>query len=82
MPTLTRRVQILLSPQHYERLEALARARGTSIGTLIRHAVEALYLQSDEHERLQAVRRLSTLRLPVADWEQMERESRGECDLA
>lgn len=75
MPTLTRRVQVLLSPEQYERLAALARARGTSVGALIREAVEQLYSQSGEEERLQAVRQMSALHLPVADWEQMERES-------
>lgn len=82
MATLTRRVQVLLSAQQYERLEALAQARGTSIGALIRQAVEALYLRSqpDETERLHAARRLAALQLPVAGWEQMERESMRGCD--
>lgn len=75
MSALTRRVQVLLSPQQYERLAALSRARGTSVGALIREAVEKLFLQADETERQEAVRRMSTLQLPVADWEQMERES-------
>jgi len=76
MPTLTRRVQVLLSPEQYERLTALARARGTSIGALIRQAVDQLlHAPGGEEERLQAVRKMSALRLPVADWEQMERES-------
>lgn len=82
MATLTRRVQVLLSAQQYERLEALAQARGTSVGALIRQAVEKLYLKSDETERLQAARRLAALQLPVAGWEQMERESMRGCDVA
>lgn len=82
MPTLTRRVQILLSPQQYERLEALARTRGTSIGALIRQAVEKLYMESEKLERLHAIRQLSALQLPVADWEEMERQSMRGCDLA
>jgi len=78
MATLTKRVQLLLSPRQHERLEALARVRGTSVSALIRDAVEALYF-SDEAERLQAVQEMAALKLPVADWEQMERESmRGE----
>ncbi|MBI2486436.1 MAG: ribbon-helix-helix protein, CopG family [Deltaproteobacteria bacterium] len=81
MSTLTRRVQLLLAPHQYKRLEALARARGTSIGALIREAIEKLYLQSDEKERLEAVRSLANLRLPVGEWEQMERESMRGCDV-
>ena len=81
MPTLTRRVQVLFSPQQYARLETIARAQGTSVGALIRQAVEKLYLQSAGAERLQAVRRMAAMRLPVADWEQMERESMRGCDV-
>lgn len=81
MSTLTRRVQLLLSPHQYKRLEALAKTRGTSIGALIRESIEKLYLQSDETERLEAVRSLANLRLPVGEWEQMERESMRGCDV-
>lgn len=81
MPTLTRRVQVMLSPQQYERLETLARSRGTSVGTLIRQALQEAYLQPDETERLRAVRDLAALRLPVAGWEQMEQESMRGCNL-
>jgi predicted DNA-binding protein len=82
MPTLTRRVQVLLSPSQYERLQALARSHGTSIGALIRRAVEKFYLQPEEPQRLQAAQGLAALQLPVADWEQMERESMRGCDVA
>ena len=82
MPQLTRRVQVLFSPQQYARLETIAKAQGTSVGALIRQAVEKLYLQSDKAERLQAVRRMAAMQLPVADWEQMERESMRGCEVA
>ncbi len=75
MGTLTRRVQVMLSPQQYERLETLARARGVSVGALIRQAIQEAFLQPDEAERMRAVQDLAALRLPVAGWEQMERES-------
>ncbi len=76
MPTLTRRVQVLLSPEQYEQLAALARTRGMSVGALIREALERGYLQHRPSEHaLEAVRRLAALELPVADWEQMEREA-------
>lgn len=76
MPTLTRRVQVLLSPGQHERLAALARARGTSVGALIREAIDQVYLHDrPTEEALEAVRRLAALSLPVADWEQMEREA-------
>jgi hypothetical protein len=37
--------------------------------------VNQVYLQSAVDERLEAVRALAAMQLPVADWEQMERES-------
>jgi len=81
MATLTRRVQILLSRQQHERLEALARARDVSVGELIRRAVEETYVAATPDERVDAVKRMAALRLPVADWEQMERESVGDDPL-
>ena len=81
MSALTKRIQVLLSSDQHKRLETIAKARGTSIGALIREAVEKSYLQSDKEERLKAVQALANLRLPVSDWEQMERESMRECDL-
>jgi len=81
MPTLTRRVQVMLSPQQYERLETLARSRGTSVGALIRQALQEVFLQPDEVERLRAVKDLAAFQLPVAGWEQMEQESMRGSDL-
>lgn len=46
------------------------------MGALIREALEKLYAESEKEERLQAIRELSALQLPVADWEEMERESK------
>ncbi|GIW60648.1 MAG: CopG family transcriptional regulator [Nitrososphaerota archaeon] len=81
MSALTKRVQVLLSSEQYKRLETIARTRGTSIGALIRDAIEKLYFQPSQEERLQAVRNLANFELPVSDWEQMERESMQECEL-
>jgi Ribbon-helix-helix protein, copG family. len=81
MSTLSRRINILLSPEQFNRLDTIAKARGTSIGALIRDAVEKLYFQSDEEEKLRAVRALASLDLPVSGWEQMERESMGGCEV-
>jgi predicted transcriptional regulator len=75
MATLTKRVQVLLDPFQYQRLDELARQRNRSMGALIREAIDHVYLQSAMEERLGAVRALAAMQLPVADWEQMERES-------
>lgn len=75
MATLNKRVQVLLSPSQYARLKEIARDRGKSVGSLIRQAVQKQYLDTSNQERLTAVEEMGGLRLPVSDWEQMERES-------
>ena len=74
MTMLTRQVQVLLNPFQYQRLDEIARQRNRSMEALIREAVDQVY-QSTVDERLEAVQALSAMQLPVADWEQMERES-------
>jgi hypothetical protein len=76
---LTRRVQVLFSPDQMARLQAIAQAKGESVGVLIRKAVEAVYLHHEPEKRREAVKRLAALSLPVSDWEQMERESMPGC---
>ena len=82
MTTLTKRVQILLDPFQYRRLDEIARQCNRSMGALIREAIDRVYLQRNMDERLEAVWALAAMQLPVADWEQMERESVEEamCD--
>jgi predicted transcriptional regulator len=75
MTTLTKRVQVFLNPFQYQRLDEIARQRNRSMEALIREAVDQVYLQSTTDERLEAVQALAAMQLPVADWEQMERES-------
>ncbi len=75
MTMLTKRVQVLLNPFQYQRLDEIAQQRNRSMEALIREAVDQVYLQSTIDERLEAVQALAAMQLPVADWEQMERES-------
>jgi hypothetical protein len=79
MPTFTKRVQVLFSPEQLTRLQAIAEAQGESLGSLVRKAVEEVYLRHETEEKLAAVRRMASLHLPVSDWEQMERESVRGC---
>ena len=75
MSTFSKRVQVLLSPGQLSQLQAIARSEGASVGSLVRDAIEEVYLRRETHARLDAVHRLGALQLPVSDWEQMERES-------
>lgn len=80
MPTLIRRVQVLVSEAQYSELEEQARLRDMSVGAIVREAVQQHIQQGKHAERLAAVRALAAMQLPVADWEQMERESVGDTD--
>ena len=75
MPIYTERVQVLLSREQVTRLRAIAQAHHESLGALIRNAVDEVYLHPEQAARIEAVRRMAALSLPVSDWEQMESES-------
>ncbi len=69
----TERLEVRLSPVHYEILHKEATQRGVSMGRLVREAVEEKY-GNLRTQRIEAVRKLALLNAPVADWEQMKRE--------
>lgn len=73
MPRYTKRTQVLLSEEQYERLLREAQARGDSLGSLIRDAVEQVYPE-DRKNRQRAARAIADMELPVTDWKQMETE--------
>ena len=72
---LSKKTTILFSPQLHKRLGQLARRRGVSMGELVRKACEECYGLASTEDRLEAVRRLGALSLPVGSPEQLERES-------
>lgn len=54
---LTRRLQILLDEDRYQRVAAAARARGASVGAVIREAIDR-GLPADDDERNTALHRI------------------------
>ena len=72
---LTKKTIVLFPPELHRRLTLVAAERKTSLGDLVRRACEREYGVRSREEKLAAVRDLMNLRLPVGDWEQMERES-------
>jgi hypothetical protein len=54
---LDRRLQILLDEPRYRRLEAAARARKTSVATIVREAID-LALPADLERKREAARRI------------------------
>ncbi len=61
---LTRRLQILLDEDRYQRAAAAARVRGVSVATVIREAIDR-GLPADDDERSKALHRILSAE-PVA----------------
>jgi len=59
---LDQRIQVLLSIDQRRRLEAEARRRGVSVGSLIREAVDARFGAVTREDRLRAVREIREMR--------------------
>lgn len=73
MPKYNKRTQVLLSEEQYERLLREAGTRGGSVASLIRDAVDQVYM-SDRERKLKAVERIAAMNLPVSDWETIEKK--------
>lgn len=62
MCMLTKRLQILISREQQRRLDVAAKRRGTSVGALIREAIDARLGQAPEEQRLRAVAEMRAAR--------------------
>lgn len=76
--TLTRRTQLLLDEDRYERLARRAEATGSSVGALIREAIDLAYPKQTMTRREAADRLLAAEPMPVDDWPVMKRQIRDE----
>lgn len=74
MGTLSKRVQVLFSKDKFAKLENLAKKKDTSVGSLIREAVEEKYLKKHDKQRMAILAHLSKMSLPVSEWEEIEKE--------
>lgn len=75
MPKLTRRMQILLDDERYERLQRQARRNGKSIGGLIREAIDRAYPQVPESRKRAVEAILNAEPGPaIDDWSKFKRE--------
>jgi len=77
-PTLTRRMQVLLDDERYERLASRAETTGSSIGALIRNAIDVAYPRARLTPREAADRLLAAEPMEVEDWPVMKRQIRDE----
>ena len=72
---LTKKTTILFPPDLYARLSRLAEQQGTSLGNLVRKACELQYGRVSAETRLEAVRQLAAISLPVGNPGAMKCES-------
>jgi predicted transcriptional regulator len=73
MRMFSERLQVLVSPEQRERLERLARQRHSSVGAVIREAVDA-YTGPRDRTRAEAAEALFALDAPTGDWQAMKQE--------
>lgn len=76
MATLTRKAMILFDPEQYRKLEEEARRRKSSVGTLVREAVEKAVLGKSKvtlDERIEAAERIVSAREEIPEWEEIEK---------
>ena len=76
MATLTRKAMILFDPEQYRKLEEEARRRKSSVGTLVREAVEKAVLAKSKitlDERIEAAERIVSAREEIPEWEEIEK---------
>ena len=74
MAVRMKRTQILLPEEQYRRLQEEAASWRCSLGHLVREAVAKTYLLPPKTARQKAARRLVKMKLPVEDWEEMEKQ--------
>ncbi len=72
---LSKKTTILFSPETNRSLTEIASRKGMSLGGLVREACTRAYGIVDSDARQSAVDALFALSLPVADVDQMKRES-------
>jgi hypothetical protein len=67
------RTQVLLSPQQVEKLKRIAVRDGSSVGAVIRDAIDS-YIDPGADARRRAIDSMLSMNAPVDDWEVMKAE--------
>ena len=78
MPTLTRRLQILLDEERYLRLEQAAERRGAPVSAVVREAIDRWFGGERMDRRAAGDRLLGAAPMEVEDWVEMKREMADE----
>lgn len=82
MATLTRRLQVLVDDARYRRLERLAARQRTSVGTLVREALDRTYGLDGPSPDAAAERFLERPPLDLGDWDEAKRDIAEAADPA
>jgi hypothetical protein len=74
MHMLTRRLQVLIDDDRYERLRREAERTGAPIGAIVREAIDAALPAGRDPESIEAAGRqlLEAEPMPVGDWSEMK----------
>ena len=70
---LEKRLEIRLYPKQLQKLKDEAEAKNTSVGELVREAIEQRYEVSVQ-DKLEALQMMSSINAPVSTWEEMKKE--------
>jgi hypothetical protein len=76
MAVLTRRLQVLIDDERYERLRREAERTGAPIGAVVRDAIDARFPAGRDPDSVGAAARrlLAAEPMPVDDWGDMKRQ--------
>jgi hypothetical protein len=74
MCMLTHRMQILLDEERRRRLERRSQETGTSVGGLIREAIDIAYPGFETDREAAAAKLLAASPIDVTDWDEMKEE--------
>lgn len=69
-----KKTTLLFEEQIYKRLQEKAKAEKLSIGELVREAVKNYYGIKSRKEKMDALKKLSQMNMPVSDYEEMEKD--------
>jgi predicted small secreted protein len=70
---LDARLEIRLYPEQLKKLKDEATAKNTSVGDLVREAIDKRYNVSTD-DKLKAVKQMANINAPITNWEQMKKE--------
>jgi hypothetical protein len=66
--------RVAFEPNEYADLEAIARKRKESVGSLIRKAIRQVYLDKERQRRREAIERLLSEQFDFGDWRDIKEE--------